>query len=154
MLSALSTACAKSNVHVVGAFFFLSIGILVFSLSVDLVTFDSGCNFFTAEGDITEKPVDPIKVYSEKELIREIEKIASTLVPEKDWSVRITAMQRVEALVFGGWFSLLSLSLLVHLCLCLSLHVFEDYGFKVNTLKLRYEFIYFCRFGKRESCLC
>ncbi|KAK7840615.1 clip-associated protein [Quercus suber] len=72
------------------------------SLFGDLVTFDSGCNFFTAEGDITEKPVDPIKVYSEKELIREIEKIASTLVPEKDWSVRITAMQRVEALVFGG----------------------------------------------------
>ncbi|XP_065637575.1 CLIP-associated protein isoform X3 [Quercus suber] len=59
-------------------------------------------SLFGAEGDITEKPVDPIKVYSEKELIREIEKIASTLVPEKDWSVRITAMQRVEALVFGG----------------------------------------------------
>ncbi|XP_062079246.1 CLIP-associated protein isoform X2 [Humulus lupulus] len=52
--------------------------------------------------DVTEKPVEPIKVYSEKELIREMEKIASTLVPEKDWSVRITAMQRVEALVYGG----------------------------------------------------
>lgn len=41
-------------------------------------------------------------MYSEKELIREIEKIASTLVPEKDWSLRIAGMQRVEALVFGG----------------------------------------------------
>ncbi|KAG2712081.1 hypothetical protein I3760_04G108200 [Carya illinoinensis] len=48
------------------------------------------------EGDITEKPIEPIKVYSEKELIREIEKIASTLVPEKDWSIRIAAMQKVE----------------------------------------------------------
>lgn len=49
-----------------------------------------------------EKPVDPVNVYSEKDLIREIEKIAITLVPEKDWSVRIAAMQRVEGLVFGG----------------------------------------------------
>ncbi|XP_049408788.1 CLIP-associated protein-like isoform X2 [Solanum stenotomum] len=54
------------------------------------------------DGDITEKPVDPIKVYSEKELVREFENIGSTLVPEKDWSVRIAAMQRVEALVIGG----------------------------------------------------
>ncbi|XP_058101370.1 CLIP-associated protein-like isoform X2 [Magnolia sinica] len=54
------------------------------------------------ESDVTEKPVDPVKVYSEKELIREIEKVAATLVPEKDWSIRITAMQRVEGLVFGG----------------------------------------------------
>ena len=43
-----------------------------------------------------------MKVYSEKELIREFEKIASTLVPEKDWSHRIAAMQRVEGLVIGG----------------------------------------------------
>ncbi|KAF6144341.1 hypothetical protein GIB67_024568 [Kingdonia uniflora] len=54
------------------------------------------------ESDVAEKPVDPIKVYSEKELIREFEKVASTLVPEKDWSVRIAAMQRVEGFVFGG----------------------------------------------------
>ncbi|XP_068664574.1 CLIP-associated protein-like [Aristolochia californica] len=54
------------------------------------------------ESDVTEKPVDPVKVYSEKELIREIEKIGATLVPAKDWSVRIAAMQRVEGLVFGG----------------------------------------------------
>ncbi|KAL7084377.1 hypothetical protein ACP275_14G220300 [Erythranthe tilingii] len=54
------------------------------------------------DGDVTEKPVDPIKVYSEKELIREFEKIATILVPEKDWSIRIAAMQRVEGLVIGG----------------------------------------------------
>ncbi|KAK6785924.1 hypothetical protein RDI58_014449 [Solanum bulbocastanum] len=59
-------------------------------------------SLFGADGDITEKPVDPIKVHSEKELIREFENIGSTLVPEKDWSVRIAAMQRVEALVIGG----------------------------------------------------
>ncbi|XP_042048444.1 CLIP-associated protein-like isoform X1 [Salvia splendens] len=59
-------------------------------------------SLFGADGDITEKPVEPIKVYSEKELTREFEKIASTLVPEKDWSVRIAAMQRVEGLVIGG----------------------------------------------------
>ncbi|RVX19194.1 CLIP-associated protein [Vitis vinifera] len=57
--------------------------------------------FHLPENDITEKPIDPIKVYSEKELVREIEKIASTLVPEKDWSIRIAAMQRVEGLVSG-----------------------------------------------------
>ncbi|KAK4281371.1 hypothetical protein QN277_012874 [Acacia crassicarpa] len=54
------------------------------------------------EGDPTERPIDPVKVYSEKEFIREIEKIASTLVPEKDWSIRIGAMQRIEGLVLGG----------------------------------------------------
>ncbi|XP_071721566.1 CLIP-associated protein-like [Rutidosis leptorrhynchoides] len=59
-------------------------------------------SLFGGESDVTEKPVDPIKVYSEKELIREFEKIASILVPEKDWSLRIGAMQRVEGLVIGG----------------------------------------------------
>ncbi|KAK7284196.1 hypothetical protein RJT34_18937 [Clitoria ternatea] len=59
-------------------------------------------SLFGGEGDVTEKPIDPVKVYSDKELIREIEKIVSTLVPEKDWSVRIGAMQRVEGLVLGG----------------------------------------------------
>lgn len=57
---------------------------------------------YAAESDVTEKPIEPIKVYSEKELIREFEKIAATLVPEKDWSIRIAAMQRVEGLVLGG----------------------------------------------------
>lgn len=59
-------------------------------------------SLFGGEGDVTEKPIEPIKVYSEKELIREIEKIASILVPEKDWSVRIAAMQKVEGLISGG----------------------------------------------------
>ena len=54
------------------------------------------------DGDITEKPVEPVNIYSEKELVREFEKIAATLVPEKDWSLRITAMQRLEGLVVGG----------------------------------------------------
>jgi CLIP-associating protein 1/2 len=57
---------------------------------------------FTGDTDITEKPVEPIRVHSEKELLREFEKIAATLVPEKDWSVRIAAMQRIEALIYGG----------------------------------------------------
>ncbi|CAA0815256.1 CLIP-associated protein [Striga hermonthica] len=59
-------------------------------------------SLFGADTDITEKPVNPIKVYSEKELIKEFEKIASILVPDKDWSVRISAMQRLEGLVVGG----------------------------------------------------
>ncbi|GAB4841292.1 hypothetical protein Ancab_022024 [Ancistrocladus abbreviatus] len=59
-------------------------------------------SLFGGDGDVAEKPVEPVKVYSEKELIREIEKIASTLTPEKDWSIRIAAMQRVEGLVVGG----------------------------------------------------
>ncbi|XP_047940470.1 CLIP-associated protein [Salvia hispanica] len=59
-------------------------------------------SLFGGDGDITEKPVEPIKVYSEKELVREFEKIVSTLVPEKDWSIRIAAMQRIEGLVIGG----------------------------------------------------
>ncbi|WOL09933.1 CLIP-associated protein [Canna indica] len=59
-------------------------------------------SFSSGEIDATENPVAPIKVYSEKELIKEIEKISFTLVPEKDWSLRIAAMQRVEGLMFGG----------------------------------------------------
>lgn len=55
-----------------------------------------------AAEEVTEKPAEPIKVYSEKELIREMEKIAATLVPEKDWSIRIAALQRFEGLVYGG----------------------------------------------------
>ncbi|GER46087.1 CLIP-associating family protein [Striga asiatica] len=58
--------------------------------------------FGAADNDVTEKPVNPIEVYSEKELIKEFEKIASILVPDKDWSVRISAMQRLEGLVIGG----------------------------------------------------
>uniref|UniRef100_A0A0D9W6X9 TOG domain-containing protein n=1 Tax=Leersia perrieri TaxID=77586 RepID=A0A0D9W6X9_9ORYZ len=57
---------------------------------------------FGGDTDVTEKPVEPVRVHSEKELLREFEKIAATLVPEKDWSLRIAAMQRIEALVYGG----------------------------------------------------
>ncbi|PPD68756.1 hypothetical protein GOBAR_DD34363 [Gossypium barbadense] len=63
-------------------------------------------SLFGGESDITEKPIDPIQVYSDKELVREFEKIASTLVPEKDWSIRIAAMQRLEGLVSGGFYPL------------------------------------------------
>ncbi|XP_057480107.1 CLIP-associated protein-like [Actinidia eriantha] len=59
-------------------------------------------SLFGGDNDVTEKPIDPIKVYSEKELMKEFEKISSTLVPDKDWSIRIVAMQRVEGLVIGG----------------------------------------------------
>ncbi|KAK1355906.1 CLIP-associated protein-like [Heracleum sosnowskyi] len=65
-------------------------------------SFTRETSLFGGDSDLTEKPVEPIKVYSEKELIREFEKIGLTLVPEKDWSIRIGAMQRVEALVIGG----------------------------------------------------
>ncbi|KAF8645960.1 hypothetical protein HU200_066053 [Digitaria exilis] len=52
--------------------------------------------------DINEKLVEPIRVHSEQELVRDFEKVASALNPEKDWSIRISAMQRIEALVYGG----------------------------------------------------
>lgn len=58
--------------------------------------------FVAGEGDITRKLVEPIKVFSEKDLLREIEKVVSTLQPDNEWSIRITAMQRVEGLVLGG----------------------------------------------------
>ncbi|TYG52992.1 hypothetical protein ES288_D09G073000v1 [Gossypium darwinii] len=54
------------------------------------------------EIDFTDKPIVPVTLNSEKELIREMEKIACMLVAENDWSVRIAAMQRVEAFVIGG----------------------------------------------------
>jgi hypothetical protein len=57
---------------------------------------------FAGDTDVTENPVEPVKVHSEKELLREFEKIAATLSPEKDWSLRIAALQRIEALVYGG----------------------------------------------------
>jgi CLIP-associating protein 1/2 len=52
--------------------------------------------------DINEKPVEPIRVHSEKELVGEFEKVAYALNPQKDWPIRIAAMQRMEALVYGG----------------------------------------------------
>jgi hypothetical protein len=68
---------------------------------------------FIGDADINEKPVEPIRVHSEKELIRDFEKIASALNPERDWSIRIAAMQRNEALVFGGRYLLV---IIYHLC--------------------------------------
>lgn len=49
-----------------------------------------------------EKPVTPIKIYSERDLAKEIKKAAGILVPEKDWTARMTAMQRLCGLVLGG----------------------------------------------------
>lgn len=83
---------------------------LVKSVMVCLVTLF--CFLFFSGEDVTEKLIEPIKVYSEKELIREFEKIGSTLVPDKDWSVRIAAMQRVEGLVLGGLYPLFSICVL------------------------------------------
>ncbi|KAG8060727.1 hypothetical protein GUJ93_ZPchr0002g26227 [Zizania palustris] len=59
-------------------------------------------SLLAGDGDITGKALGPIKVFSEKDLAREIEKVASTLHPDNEWSIRITAMQRVEGLVLGG----------------------------------------------------
>ncbi|XWS13531.1 hypothetical protein CRYUN_Cryun36dG0044700 [Craigia yunnanensis] len=77
------------------------------------------------EIDLTDKPVVPVTLYSEKELIREMEKIACMLIAENDWSVRITAMEQVEALVIGGavvypCFHALLKQLVVPLCTQLS----------------------------------
>ncbi|CAL4885997.1 unnamed protein product [Urochloa decumbens] len=59
-------------------------------------------SLLAGQGDITRKLIEPIKVFSEKDLLREIEKVVSTLQPDNEWSIRITAMQRVEGLVLGG----------------------------------------------------
>ena len=82
---------------------------------------------FAGDTDVTENPVEPVKVHSEKELLREFEKIAATLVPEKDWSLRIAAMQRIEALVYGGLFSASISSFLIMLCAILLVH---KYGYR------------------------
>ncbi|CAM6027387.1 unnamed protein product, partial [Sphagnum balticum] len=54
------------------------------------------------DNDMVEKPVDPVRVYSERELTKEFEKVAGMLTAEQDWAIRMAAMQRVEGLVFGG----------------------------------------------------
>ncbi|XP_062221558.1 CLIP-associated protein-like isoform X2 [Phragmites australis] len=59
-------------------------------------------SLLAGEGDTTKIPVEPIKVFSEKDLLREIEKVVSTLQADNEWSIRISAMQRVEGLVLGG----------------------------------------------------
>uniref|UniRef100_A0A0E0K6V2 TOG domain-containing protein n=1 Tax=Oryza punctata TaxID=4537 RepID=A0A0E0K6V2_ORYPU len=70
------------------------------SPKVKIVTRDA--SLLAGDGDITRKSLGPIKVFSEKDLSREIEKVASTLHPDNEWAIRITAMQRVEGLVLGG----------------------------------------------------
>ncbi|KAG6556657.1 hypothetical protein Mapa_001598 [Marchantia paleacea] len=62
----------------------------------------SDTSSLNGENDAGEKPVDPIRVYSDKELTKEVEKAAAMLTPEQDWSVRISAMQKIEGLVAGG----------------------------------------------------
>ncbi|VAI51415.1 unnamed protein product [Triticum turgidum subsp. durum] len=59
-------------------------------------------SLLAGEEDITRKSVEPIKVFSEKDLIKEMGKVMSTLQPDNEWSIRITAMQRVEGIVLGG----------------------------------------------------
>ncbi|XP_020079822.1 CLIP-associated protein-like isoform X2 [Ananas comosus] len=59
-------------------------------------------SFFGGENDIAVKPVEPIEIYSERDLTREIGRICSNLHPDKDWFVRVTAMQTIEGLVLGG----------------------------------------------------
>eukprot|EP00850_Spirogloea_muscicola_P001244 SM000004S15114 [mRNA] locus=s4:1332669:1339409:+ [translate_table: standard] len=49
-----------------------------------------------------QRPVEPEKVHSERELVREMEKVAAMLDLHQDWTVRMHAMQRLEALVLGG----------------------------------------------------
>eukprot|EP00897_Mesotaenium_endlicherianum_P000018 jgi/Mesen1/10016/ME000723S09373 len=46
--------------------------------------------------------VPVIEVYSEKDLIREIEKAGSMLATDKDWSARLAALQRLQGIVAGG----------------------------------------------------
>ncbi|XP_006648106.3 CLIP-associated protein-like isoform X2 [Oryza brachyantha] len=70
------------------------------SPKVKIITRDT--SLLAGDGDFTRKLLGPIKVFSEKDLAREIEKVASTLHPDNEWAIRITAMQRVEGLVLGG----------------------------------------------------
>jgi len=51
---------------------------------------------------MVEKPADPIRVFSEKDLAKEFEKAASMLAPAQDWSIRMSALQRIEGIVVGG----------------------------------------------------
>lgn len=55
----------------------------------------------TAPGGLLP-PAAPRVVYSEKELVSELEKCFRDMLPSKDWNVRIAAMTGVEALIVGG----------------------------------------------------
>lgn len=58
----------------------------------------------TLAGDsaMVEKPAEPIRVFSERDLAKEFEKAASMLALAQDWSIRMSAMQRIEGIVAGG----------------------------------------------------
>ncbi|XP_056692191.1 CLIP-associated protein [Spinacia oleracea] len=47
-------------------------------------------SLFGGDGDVTEKPVEPVKVYSKKELIREFEKLLQHLYQKK---IGLTVLQ-------------------------------------------------------------
>ncbi|XP_024364725.1 CLIP-associated protein isoform X2 [Physcomitrium patens] len=49
-----------------------------------------------------EKPAEPIRIYNERDLAKEFEKATSMLAPAQDWSIRMSAMQRIEGIVAGG----------------------------------------------------
>ena len=51
---------------------------------------------------MVEKPAEPIRVFSERDLAKEFEKAASMLALTQDWSIRMSAMQRIEGIVVGG----------------------------------------------------
>ena len=53
---------------------------------------------------MVENPAKIVRVFSEKELAKEFEKAKSMLSPAQDWSVRMSAMQRIEGIVAGGAF--------------------------------------------------
>eukprot|EP00899_Mesostigma_viride_P020764 jgi/Mesvir1/2868/Mv13951-RA.2 len=44
----------------------------------------------------------PVRVYSEKDLSREVDKIIGDMNPKMEWTVRIAALQRMEGLMHGG----------------------------------------------------
>ncbi|KAJ3672097.1 hypothetical protein LUZ60_006818 [Juncus effusus] len=59
-------------------------------------------SLIAGQNENLNKTIEAIKLNSEKELAKEIEKIALNLSPDKDWSIRISAMQRLESLILGG----------------------------------------------------
>ena len=62
---------------------------------------------FEGEGDTSDKPVELVRVCSEKELTKEMENISAMLSSEQEWLVRMAAMQRIEGLTAGGQFLML-----------------------------------------------
>jgi len=52
-----------------------------------------------------ENPAKIIRFFSEKDLAKEFEKAKIMLLPAQDWSVRVSAMQRIAGIVAGGAFN-------------------------------------------------